>query len=331
MVRRQTMVTLEGDRLVFRFPEAHEDARLTVKFERTLRIPDDGRDYPLPPGLGAFPLRHVDDYQHLPKAWVERGGVLMPIHQAEALWILFTGAYPMAVKVATGKINAITGAPLARGLHRRPQDYLVTPNQPWLDGFCVDKGVIRQFVAMPLGEGYTVEEQISRTAEHGGLQLLVTPVKAARYRELKRGPQIARREAVSFDQEAMGLAPGGRMRQEVYEDRFEPSDWNQKHVSRCFVTIVNAALWPSLTGETPPTVPPTAAQYTKAGLPWFEYYDPGAVALPGSKALAEVKSVKALSEVKGASVLPENDSVVPQKSVRIVAVRPRRVREGKRG
>ena len=200
------------------------------------------------------------------------------------------------------------------------------------DGFCVAKGVIRQFVAMPLGEGYTVEEQISRTAEHGGLQLIVHPLKAATYRRLQRenlarraagGVEIARRAA------DMGLAPGGRMRQEVYEDRFEPSDWSQKDLSRCFVTIVNAALWPSLTGETPPTVPPTAAEYTKAGLPWFEYYDPGAVALPGSKALAKVKSVNALSELKGASVLPENDSVVPEKNVRIVAVRPRRVREGK--
>ena len=65
------MVTLEGDRLVFRFPDVHEEARLTVTFQRTLRIPDDDRHYPLPPGLGAFPLRHVYDYRRLmPKVWV---------------------------------------------------------------------------------------------------------------------------------------------------------------------------------------------------------------------------------------------------------------------
>ena len=29
---------------------------LTIAFQRTLRIPDDGRTYPLPAGLGAFPL-----------------------------------------------------------------------------------------------------------------------------------------------------------------------------------------------------------------------------------------------------------------------------------
>ena len=51
--------------------------------------------------------------------------------------------------------------------------------------------------------------------------------------------------------------------------------------------------------------------------------------LPSNITFAEVKSVKALSELKGASVLPENDSVGPQRNVRIVAVRPRRVREGK--
>jgi hypothetical protein len=328
------MVTLEGDRLVFRFPDVHEDARLTVTFQRTLRIPDDDRHYPLPPGLGAFPLRHIDDYRRrLPKAWVERGGVLMPMHQAEAMWISFGSHYPMAVKVATGKVNAITGSPLTRGLYRGPQDYLVTPGQPWLDGFCVEQGVIRQFVAMPLGQGYSAEEQISRTAEHGGLQLVVHPLKAAAYRVLQRErARISRRSTGEIARRAadMGLAPGGRMRQEVYQDPFAPSDWSQKHMGRCFITIVNTVLWPSLTGETPPSVSPTASDYTKAGLPWFEYYDPGAVALRGSDTLARVRSVKALSESKRVSVLPENQSVDVQRTTRIHALRPRRVRDGRR-
>jgi hypothetical protein len=30
---------------VFRFPEVHRDAVLHVEFQRTLRIPDDDRDY----------------------------------------------------------------------------------------------------------------------------------------------------------------------------------------------------------------------------------------------------------------------------------------------
>src|ERR1700737_1244186 len=195
------MVTLEGDRLVFRFPDVHEDARLTVTFQRTLRIPDDDRHYPLPPGLGGFPLRHIDDSRRRrPKGGVERGGVLMPMHQAEAMWISFGSHYPMAVQVATGKVNAITGSPLTRGLHRGPQDYLVTPGQPWLDGFCVEQGVIRQFVAMPLGQGYSAEEQISRTGEDGGPQLGGHPLKAAAYRRLERARAgLARRSTGGLD------------------------------------------------------------------------------------------------------------------------------------
>ena len=63
---------------------------------------------------------------------------------------------------------------------------------------------------------------------------------------------------------------------------------------------------------------------------WAEYYDPGAVALPGSGTLAKVKSVKAVGESKGISALPENQSVDIQRKTRIHALRPRRVREGKR-
>ena len=56
------MITLEGDHLVFRFPEVHEDAGYSIRFQRTLRIPDDEKEYPLPPGLGEFPLRLAEPW-----------------------------------------------------------------------------------------------------------------------------------------------------------------------------------------------------------------------------------------------------------------------------
>ena len=67
------MITLENDTLLFRFSEVHEEARCAVSFRRTLRIPDDDNDYPLPPGLGRFPLRHLDDFaERVPAQWLER-------------------------------------------------------------------------------------------------------------------------------------------------------------------------------------------------------------------------------------------------------------------
>ena len=82
------MTELDNDQLVFRFPDVHPDAACRISFQRTLRIPDDGRDYPLPPGFGCFPLRHVDDHAaRVPKAWRRHGGVFLPMHQSEATWI----------------------------------------------------------------------------------------------------------------------------------------------------------------------------------------------------------------------------------------------------
>ena len=180
------MITLEDDCLEFRFPEVHEEAGCSIEFQRTLRIPDDDNDYLLPPGLGCFPLRHLDDHaKRLPEEWRRRGGVITPMHQAEALWVSFHSDYPFAVKVAAGKVCAVTGDPWVGHLNADPQDYVVLPDQPWLDGYCVEKGVVRQFVAMPLGEGYTVEEQLTGAARHGGVQILAFPMKAERYEALR--------------------------------------------------------------------------------------------------------------------------------------------------
>ena len=55
------------------------------------------------------------------------------------------------------------------------QDYVVTPKQLWLDGIATGNGRVRQFVAMPLGSGYSVEAQVTGQDLVGGLQFHVTP------------------------------------------------------------------------------------------------------------------------------------------------------------
>ena len=101
----------------------HDDAVLRIGLQRPLRIPDDDREYPLPAGLGRFPIRHVDDFaSRVPESWLTHGGVMLPMYQSEALWIAFSAEYPCAVKIAAGKINAVTGEAYRPGLHRDPQD-----------------------------------------------------------------------------------------------------------------------------------------------------------------------------------------------------------------
>ena len=328
------MITLEDDRLVFRFPEIHTDAQCSIELQRTLRIPDDGMDYPLPPGMGRFPLRHLDDFaQRVTPTWLRRGGVLMPMHQAEAIWLNFDcGAYPFAVKVATGKICALTGETWINHLNSDPQDYVVLPEQPWLDGYCVAEGIVRQFVAMPLGQGYTVEEQLTGDAEHGGLQLIAYPMKAERYEDLMSdhvaGAPLDDGVAYSPVQSAsMGLAPGGRMQQDIYDDPYGLDAWDQRHASRCFVTIANSVQWMALTGERPPTEPPTARQYAAAGLPWFEYFGGDLRAMAGSDKLRAIASVAEIGAAKGEAPLAENDSMVVDHMISIRRWGSNQVRE----
>ncbi len=122
----------------------------------------------------------------------------------------------------------------------------------------------------------------------------------------------------------MGLAPGGRMRQVIYDDRYGLDAWDQRHSSRCFVTIANSAIWMAITGERPPTEAPTAAEYTEAGLPWFDYSDADADAVEGAEKLRSLISVANLGAQKGAAPLPESEGVDIE---RIIALRKRRARE----
>ena len=152
-----------------------DSLQLSVSFQRTLRLPDDEKIYPLPPGLGNFPLRDVRRYaEQLPGGFLRRGGVLMPMYQAEALWLSFDTSYPWALKIGTGLTNAVSGKRCEAGLSSGSQSYVVLPEQPWLDGYRTEKGIIRQFVASRLGDRYTAEEQLNGTS-HGGLQLEAFP------------------------------------------------------------------------------------------------------------------------------------------------------------
>ena len=153
----------------------------SVNFQRTLRLPDDGRKYPLPPGFGSFPLRRVGDLAtRAPNARFEPNDFLLPMHRHEALWISFDAPqwHPVAVRVEIGGVCALTGAPDAPSLSCDPQNYMVAPDQPWLDGIKAGEGMIRQFVAAPLGEGVTVEGQVTGRETRGGIQLTVVEPKA---------------------------------------------------------------------------------------------------------------------------------------------------------
>ena len=110
-----------------------------------------------------------------------------------------------------------------------------------------------------------------------------------------------------FPKPDMGLAPGGQMRQQIDEDHFGFEAFDCNHSSHCFVHLCNSLVWQSVPGQLPPYPPPTAKRYSKAGLPWFDYYRDDVEAVPGSNTPAQLKSVSQISLTKGDHALPENE------------------------
>ena len=319
---------------------------VTITFHRTLRIPDDGRHYHLPPSLGAFPLRRVEDYkQRVPASWREHGGVFLPVFQREAVWLGFDAAYwrPNALRVTVGKVNALSGRPWSEELVRGgrgddEQDYVVVPDQPWLDGINAGNGFIKQFCAMPLGMGYTVEGLLTGKEEFGGLQLCVFEPKAGKFPNTRPAIQLRGRAAggpapdamnvaclasappmalarsaelceASFAGQEMGLAAGGRMKQSIYPDPHGVDTWDQCNYARVYVHLVNSQMWAAITGEPMPTTPVTAQAYAEHNLPWFDLYDEHMGDIASSDILEGVKSVKAIDAEKGFAPQQDDSSV----------------------
>lgn len=350
-------VKVENDSSL-RFLDERSNTGLGVVFQRTLRIPDDGKKYPLPPGLGAFPLKRVIDYKdRVPASWVKTSGVFIPMYQREAMWISFQSRHwrPNAVKVAAGKINAVSGRPWSQILEAptKPaglgaafrsafttvepvQDYLTVPPQPWLDGFNTGKGTIRQFVAMPLGMGYTVEGQVTGKEEHGGIQLIVFEPRPGRFPERPPAPPpmeagavmggmpsyggpmmpspmaaapMAMPAAAPAKAQSMGLAAGGTMEQQIYPDPHGIETWDPDDYGRVFVHIVNSVMWREITGEPVPPTPVDARAYSNAGYPWFKLYDEEKGDVAPSEVLSKVKSVAQMDAQHGFVGMDDNDPI----------------------
>ncbi|MFD9119076.1 hypothetical protein [Streptomyces bottropensis] len=330
-----------------------------VRFQRTLRLPETGT-HQLPPGLGDFPIRRVEDYPHTASQEMRaRGGVMLPVYLREAMWMHFGGSTePAALQVGVGKVCAVSGTPWSGTLARDPQNYVVLPRQPWLDGINSGKGTVRQFVAVPLGLGATVEGQVTGEEVFGGVQLQSFPLndeQLALWRKEERrraeretaiglvggggvfagtgpvpmpppgapplppqstgftapapggaplpppapygapapaaAPMRGAPAAAPRAQAAMGLGVGGSMRQEVYRDTWPRGSWAETAAGRVFVHLVTPPEWRRITGEAPPPSPVDRAAYTRAGLPWFDYYDEDAHDLDAADALGTVKPV----------------------------------------
>ena len=125
-------------------------------------------------GWGVFPSSMSMITRGVPESWKKRGGVMMPMHRTEALWLRFSADYPMALKVAAGGICAVSGGRWSATLQDSPQNYVVLPEKPWLDGFRVSS-----VVEAGLGAGGRMRQEI--TADPYGLDAWDTSLTSRCY------------------------------------------------------------------------------------------------------------------------------------------------------
>lgn len=285
-------------------------AELTIKFQRTMRIPDEGKKYPLPTGLGQLRLRSVDDFSETaPVAWMQKGGVVMPLARSEALWIWFCSRYCFAVKIGVGKINALSGEPWIPDLQRKLQNYFLVPDPPGYE----NEEVIRRYVTVPLTTSDSADGPLAGRADIGGIHIHVVPMRAESYYRhggdfilpptikeffmrlifasviCKELAEIDRRhQQRGFERpaaEPTETVIEETARQEIIEDQYEFSEWDQTQTVRCFVHPCDSSVWRQITGANPWHPPLTSKDYKEASIPWSDDYGDDGKPIPENSSI----------------------------------------------
>lgn len=280
--------------------------RFSISFQRTLRLPESYRASKLPPGFGPLPLQRVADYSgRTPKGW-QAEAVFIPLDAREAMWLSFNAANwkPNAVKVGLGEIDAISGEAWADELRSEPQNYVVCPLQLWLDGVNAGENFVRQFVSVPLAQGYTVESQVMGGVETGGIRIKVfepkpgifpdQPPPKSHMERVMHSPQL-----VSTDNE-FGIGAGAKIEQRIYPDPHGVDAWDPDNSGEVFVHLTSSEMYRRITGLEAPPSPVSARSYTEHGLgPWFELMDESLGDISTTQKLSRIKSVRQIDDEKG--------------------------------
>lgn len=230
-------VSLRNNQLHIR--DTYLNTNTNISLGRTLRLPEDGNEYNLPALFGQFPLVNVDFLpKKMPKAIVQKSGVVIPMYQREAISITIDSARhqmhetswtferprkptneDFAIRIFSGGVNVISGLPVNKARSTNEQDYITSPAQKRLDGFLSasksERSIVRQFVSMPTGEGYSAEGQVTGSELISGVQLIIAPPFAGRgqfWLDKHEARRLVKLTAQDESPSSMGFHPGTRLR-----------------------------------------------------------------------------------------------------------------------
>lgn len=260
------MIEVRSDDLILNFSNVHPDARFTISFKRTLRLPDNVNLPCVPPTWGQFQLASLDDYKGMiPSSWGEHGGIMLTMYQSDAMYLNFSGyrdkkrasPYPFVIKILSCDINRIIGQNNQSEIQSPPKDFLYYPIQSWLNGLHASDGQFKQFVAMRLHE------------ENPILQIQVFAMKSSCYERLY--PQ-SNSDNADYYSTRWGASPADP-REPAPPNESESDKWDTRNGIVCFVHIVNTVVWREITGHSPSHDPFTLQRYQQSSLEWRDFYN----------------------------------------------------------
>ena len=239
----------------------------TIGFERTLRVPADGRDYAVPPGLGTFPIHDLTTHAGVPASWKRHGTLAIALAPCEALWVCFSARWwhPCAVRLGVNGVNALTGRRFT-GILGKSQDYLACPAQPWLAAHSPRPGDVRQFLAPPLHS-----DTRNRLSQVLDLRILVHPPRPGLFQE--NPPKSVRNPFVLGRRCELRLGPGEDMTRRVCPDPHGPEAWDPSPAAEVHLQLMSASTFRGVTGADPAPSPIDRRDYATFGVPWFAEYE----------------------------------------------------------
>jgi len=274
---------------------------LYVTFMRTVRVKEVDTSN-LPPGLGTMDVYKVSDYD-CPEHW-DKDGYFIALHETEAMWMNFQCCTPVALLIGAGGINAISGEKFESKLIKG--NYIVTPPQPWLDGWKNADGSVYQFVSTTAGEGRSVGEQLINTQDHA-MQLSVYEAKNPEKLQSVHRPSTlwgwSDDEKCDYECESvkccfslcslgdaseMAIGKGGKITQKIYEDPHGIEEWKENPTKSVKVYLINAAQFSEITKTEMPAKPTSHDEYQGK---WFDLDDDCLSDLNGTKVFDKLKSV----------------------------------------
>lgn len=97
----------------------------------------------------------------------------------------------------------------------------------------------------------------------------------------------------------MGIAAGGKLIQDIYQDKYPSHIWDSGRARLVNVHILDSSIFEALTHIVPPMVPLTPQAYKEAGLPFYVLEEEIDNRIDGGQALKEVKSVSTMDKEVG--------------------------------